>query len=437
MPKVHSIRMATVLMAGGVSLAAMQQAQAAGFQLKEQSAQSQGNAFAGATATASDLSTIYFNPAGMTRLKHSGMDTNISYIVPSSTLTLENSSNPTAGAGTPLGNGNGGDAGGGVFVPAFYGMYSYDEDLKFGLSINTPFGLATEYDAGWAGRYHGLKSEIQSINVTPSVAYRINRNLSIGAGISMQYVEAELTKAVTDVGSANIANDGKSSLQGDDIGFGGRIGLLYEFNDATRVGASYQSRVRHNLKGEVEYKGLSAATIGALNGAGKQSVTHDASAKLVTPDIFSIGVSHDLNEKWTVLGEASRTQWSTFKHLQVLDSNGVEDENIYQNYQASHFVALGATYRHDKHNTFRFGMAFDEGAVETEHRTVRIPDADRYWLSVGYGYTADNFDVNIGYSYIKAADASLYETNTGTDGMISGTYDSDVNILAVNATWKF
>lgn len=119
MPKVHSIRMATVLMAGGVSLAAMQQAQAAGFQLKEQSAQSQGNAFAGATATASDLSTIYFNPAGMTRLKHSGMDTNISYIVPSSTLSLENSSNPTSGLGTPLGNGNGGDAGAACSFPHF------------------------------------------------------------------------------------------------------------------------------------------------------------------------------------------------------------------------------------------------------------------------------------------------------------------------------
>lgn len=437
MPKVHSIRIATVLMAGGVSLAAMQQAHAAGFQLKEQSAQSQGNAFAGATATASDLSTIYFNPAGMTRLKHSGVDTNISYIVPSSTLTLENSSNPTAGLGTPLGNGNGGDAGGGVFVPAFYGMYSYDEDLKFGLSINTPFGLSTEYEDGWAGRYHGLKSAIMSINVTPSVAYRINKNLSVGAGVSLQYVEAELTKAVTDVASANIRNDGKSSLEGDDIGFGGRIGLLYELNDATRIGAAYQSRVRHNLKGEVEYTGLSAATANAIRNAGKQSVTHKASAKLVTPDIFSLGVSHDLNEKWTLLGEASRTQWSTFKHLQVLDENGVEDENIYQNYKASHFFALGTTYKYDKHNTFRFGVAFDEGAVETEHRTVRIPDADRYWLSIGYGYTADNFDVNVGYSYIKAADASLYESNTGTDGMISGTYDSDVNILAVNATWKF
>lgn len=437
MPKVHSIRMATFLVAGGVSLAAMQQAQAAGFQLKEQSAQSQGNAFAGATATASDLSTIYFNPAGMTRLKGSAADATMSYILPSSKLTINASSNPTSGVGTPLGNDAGGDAGNGAFVPSFYGMYSYDNDLKFGLSINTPFGLSTEYDDGWAGRYHGLKSEIMSINVTPSVAYRVNKNLSIGAGVSAQYVEAKLTKAVTDVASANVANDGKSKLTGDDIGFGARLGLLYEFDDKTRIGASYHSRVRHNLKGEVEYTGVSANTRAALTAAGKQSVTHDASAKLVTPDIFSLGFSHDLDDQWTLLGDVSRTQWTTFKKLQVLDDDGTTDENIYQNYQASHFVALGTTYKHDQNNSFRFGVAFDQGAVETEHRTVRIPDADRYWLSLGYGYVADNFDLNVGYSFIKAANASVYESNTGTDGMISGTYDSHVNILSVNATWKF
>lgn len=437
MPKIQKRHVVTALVAGVLATSVSHSALAAGFQLKEQSAQSQGNAFAGATATATDLSTIYFNPAGMTRLKGHGAEANFSYIMPSSKLDLTNSSNPTSGLGTPLGTGTGGDAGQSAVVPAFYGMYDYSDNLKFGLSINTPFGLSTEYDDGWAGRYHGLKSAIETINVTPSVAYRVNKNLSIGGGVSMQYIKAELTKAVTDVASTNISNDGKSTLEGSDTAIGGRLGLLYEFNDATRVGASYQSRVRHNLEGKVKYENLSANTATALRNAGKQSVTHNASAKLVTPDIFSIGVSHDLDDQWTILGDVSRTQWTTFRELDVFDENGVEDENIYENYKASVFAALGTTYKYDAHNTFRFGVAYDQGAVETEHRTVRIPDADRYWLSVGYGYKAENFDLNVGYSYIKAANASVYEANTGTNGMISGTYDSNVNILALNATWKF
>lgn len=419
-------------------MAAASSVHAAGFQLKEQSAKSQGSAFAGATAEADDLSTIYFNPAGMMRLSGHSADTNLSYILPSSKLTLTSTDSTTsAGLATPLGSGNGGDAGDGAFVPAFYAMYDYSPDMKFGLAINTPFGLSTEYDDGWAGRYHALRSEILTVNFAPTVAYRVNKNLSIGAAAQIQYVEAELTTAVQDVGSTNAANDGLSKLTGDDIGFGARLGLLYEFNDDTRVGFTYHSRIKHELEGEVELSGISAATQGALTSLGRQNTTHDASAKLVTPDIFSLGVSHDVDDQWAVLGEVSRTQWTTFTDLVVHDKNGAEDQNIYENWTASHFVALGAKYKHDENQTFRFGVAFDEGAVTQEHRTARIPDADRYWLSLGYGYEKDDFKFNVGYSYIIADDVKLIETNSRIDGRIEGEYESDVNILAVNASWKF
>ncbi len=433
MPKLNKGHVVTALVAGTLSMTVSHTALAAGFQLKEQSAQSQGNAFAGATATATDLSTIYFNPAGMTRLKGSAADMTVSYILPSSKLNLTSTTNPTAGASEALGTGDGGDAGVGAFVPAFYGMYDYSEDLKLGIAVNTPFGLSTSYDEGWAGRYHALDSEILTINVAPSVAYKVNKNLSIGAGAQIQYVQARLTKNITDIGAGTV--DGHTSLTGDDIGFGGRLGILYEFNDDTRIGAAYHSRVRHNLEGRLEYENLSATTATVFGS--KQTSSHAASAKLVTPDIFSLGASHDLNDQWTILGEVSRTQWTTFKDLVVLDENGVEDENIYENYRASHFAAIGGTYKMDENQTFRAGVAFDQGAVEDEHRTARIPDSDRYWLSLGYGYETENFNLNFGYSYIHAADASLNEEGSAIQGSFTGDYDSHVNILAVNATWKF
>lgn len=436
MPRIQTGRVSIAIAAGVLMLTASGTVSAAGFQLKEQSAQSQGNAFAGATATASDLSTIYFNPAGMTRLKGTAADMNLSYIMPSSKLKVGTVSNSASGSNA-LGNGNGGDAGAPALVPAFYGMYDYSNDLKFGLAVNTPFGLSTEYDDGWAGRYHALKSEIKTINVAPSVAYRVNNNLSVGAAAQIQYVEATLSSAVNGVTAAGGGADGKNTMTGDDIGFGGRLGLLYEFDDKTRVGAAWHSRIRHQLKGNLEYENLATSTATVLGNAGRQTVKHGITANLTTPDIFALSASHDLDDQWTLLGEVSRTQWTTFKELRILDTNGVQDKLIYQNYKASHFGAVGATYKYDANNTFRFGVAFDQGAVETEYRTARIPDADRYWFSVGYGYSNENVDVNLGYSYIKAKDATLIETDTGLDGGVTGTYDSDVNIFALNATWKF
>ena len=122
-------------------------AHAAGFQLKEQGSALQGLSFAGATAKADDLSTVFFNPAGMTRFKGDHAEVNMSYIVPSTQATL-NSVTATAAGSPTLADGDGGDAGGGAFVPSAYALWSMSDDLKVGLAVNAPFGLATEYDDG-------------------------------------------------------------------------------------------------------------------------------------------------------------------------------------------------------------------------------------------------------------------------------------------------
>lgn len=413
---------------------------AAGYQVKDQSARGQGQAFAGATADSSDLSTLYFNPAGMMRLKGNQMEGGLTYVLPSVKFSANSLTNPTTtgGVATPLGTDNGGDAGVGVMAPSLYAFYDYRPDLKFGLSINAPFGLTTEYDANWVGRYHAIKSELLTVNVSPSIGYRINESLSIGAAASIQYIQTALSAAVQDVGTNNAANDGRYEFAGDDIAFGGRLGLLYELNDQTRLGLAWHSRVKHTLEGELTYEGLTAATEGALNTAGLQNKTHKASTKITTPDIFALGISHDVNDKLTLLGEVSRTQWTTFTDLTVLDENGTVDQSVYENWTASHFVAVGGRYKLDEHSTLRAGLAYDQSAVNTQHRTARIPDADRYWLSLGYGYQFDNFDLNLGYTYVHFEDADLIETDDNLlTGRVQGSYETNFNVFSVNATWQF
>ena len=164
------------LLAGG--------AQAAGFALIEQNASGLGNAYAGQAAVAGDASTIFFNPAGLTELEGRQAVLAGHYIQPSAQF---------AGASTPATVANGDDAGKPAFVPNAYYAMDVGPGLKFGVGLNAPFGLATEYDFPWAGMTQALLSDVKTINLNPSLAWRVNDRFSVGMGVNWQRIEAELS----------------------------------------------------------------------------------------------------------------------------------------------------------------------------------------------------------------------------------------------------
>lgn len=195
------------------------------------------------------------------------MGGHLSYIAPVAEFTDGGSSNTVTApaAATALGTDAGGDAISDAVIPALYGMWKVNPDLALGLAINVPYGLQTDYDATWIGRYHALKSDLRTISVQPAVAYRVTPQLSLGAGVNVQHASAELTRAV-DFGSVNsMANtltggniginggggDGLSKVEGDDLSYGFTLSALYELSEQTRVGAHYRSRVHHELDGDL------------------------------------------------------------------------------------------------------------------------------------------------------------------------------------------
>tara|TARA_R110000868_G_C10967898_1_gene769304 strand:+ start:3982 stop:5244 length:1263 start_codon:yes stop_codon:yes gene_type:complete len=412
---------------------------AAGFQLKEQSASLQGLSFAGATAKASDASTIFFNPAGMTRLSHTEAYGNLSLIKPTAKFKAESVTAATGGGGAfPVSSdSNGGDAGALSAVPAVYGMTTLDNGVRLGLSVNTPFGLSTEYSDDWVGRYYALKSELLTINVSPNIAFKVNDKLSLGFGGEFQYIQAELTNSINvDSILGGGASDGFSRLKGDDIGFGFRLGGLYEFNEDTRVGISYKSRIRHTLEGDIKIENVGALAGNAL------FKNADVTANIQTPDVLSIGAFHSINPQWSVLADASWTNWSVFKDLHVVNSDGgLVRQNVEENWKDSYFVSTGVEYHpcNCTNKTYQFGIAYDKTAIKDEYRTFRIPGEDRYWLSAGYLYDwGKDKSLGIGYSHIFVDEAKVTENSSAANkGVISGNYDSSVDILSVNLSMKF
>lgn len=415
-------------------LAHLTPSHAAGFALIEQSGSGLGNAFAGGAAGAEDASTIFFNPAGMTYLPDNQLVIAAHAIRPSADF---NDNGSHHALGILNGGGDGGDAGGWAFVPNFYFARAISENVRIGIGVNAPFGLKTEYDKGWVGRYQALKSDLKTININPSIAFKASDTVSLGFGISAMRAKAELTNAV-DFGTLLAiphARDGKANLEGDDWGWGWNAGALFQVRPDTRIGLAYRSQVHQTLDGTIKFSNVPAPLAGFFpNG--------DITAKLTTPDSFSVSAFHQANDRWDVMGDLTWTHWSKFDDLTAVRPSGTEVTSVPENWENSIRASLGASYRYNEALKARAGIAFDESPVPSKFRTPRIPDNDRYWLSLGANYKcSQNSSLDVGFTHIIVKDPSLNKTTDASVAAlrdtIKGDYDNNVNILSVQYTYSF
>lgn len=432
-----------------VILFSFQTAFGSGFALIEQSVSGLGNAFAGGAAAAEDASTVYFNPAGMTRLQGQQLLFAGHYISAQAEFKNEGS---THVLGMPLTGGNSGNAPDANVAPNFYYVVNLDNGLAFGLGINAPFGFTTDYDTTWVGRYHALKSSVISANINPSVAYRFSPRFSLGGGLNIQYLEAELSNAV-DFGTIDVASmggslgltpqqdDGKANLAGDNWAYGFNLGALLEISDNTRLGVAYRSSIQHDIKGKVDYNVPLAIAYAQTMGL-NMFTDGPAAASINLPDTFSISFYHRFAEKWAVMADATWTRWSLFDELKATFDDDTPDSVTTENWEDTWRYALGLTYYANENWTFRTGAAFDETPVpDAQHRTPRIPCGDRIWAAFGLGYKiSENFGIDIGYAHLFVDDPEINKTATGEDqlrGALQGTFDASVDILSVQLNIAF
>lgn len=398
-------------------------AQASGFALIEQNASGLGNAYAGAAAVAEDASTIFFNPAGMTRLPGMQAVGALHAIKPSSKFTNTSSALPAPHA---LG-GNGGDAGDLALVPNAYFSWMVNPNWSFGVGMSAPFGLKTEYDAGWVGRFQGLKSEIKTININPAVAFKASNTMSIGFGLNYQQLEAELTNAVN-LG----ATAGNSKVEADDDSWGWNIGILIQAGPSTRIGASYRSIIDYTVTG----------TALVTNAAGGIVINAPIHADITLPDTFSLSIVHQLNPQWELLGDVSFTRWSEIQQVRIIrDDTGALLNALALNFDDTYRVSVGANYKMSNEFTLKLGVAYDKSPVEDAFRSVRLPDNDRTWLAVGGKYRmSKQATLDFGYTHIFIKDApinNMQGTAGGQNGNVVGNYKASVDILSAQLSFTF
>jgi long-chain fatty acid transport protein len=401
----------------------------------------------------------------MTRLARAQLVASGSYILPSFTANVNSASTalgfPIAGAG--------GDAGQAALVPSVYLATPVTDKLSLGFGINAPFGLATDYDSGWAGRYYALHSDIKTINYNLAGAFKVNEVFSAGVGINYQTLEANLTQAVdfatlctaasllpppaipgtAACGAPNFVqpgspNDGKATVMAKGDSWGYNLGFLAQLGH-TRLGLAYRSKMNYKLNGNFDINVPANVPPALLNDSRFRLINSYARSEITLPSTLSLSVYQDIGSRWAIMADVTRTGWKDLPELRIMFDSGQADQVVTFNLKDAYRYSVGATYRPSDSWVFRAGVALDRSPVTSAaDRTPRLPDSDRRWLSVGAGWRfSRSLDFDLSYAYITLADSSVTKVagapgaENFSRGNLSADYKGLVQIFAAQARWAF
>jgi long-chain fatty acid transport protein len=398
---------------------------ASGFALNEQSISGMGVGFAGRSSAAEDASTIYGNPAGMSRLKREQVTVGGAAVIAKTDIK----------GGSNLGGETDGDMVPVVGVPMGYYVKPLDEHWSVGFGLYVPFGLVTDYGSDDAARYWGKKSRVEVITLQPTVSYAFNDRVSIGFGPTINRIEGELGSSLINPFTPG-RNDGTVKIKGDDTAVGYNIGLLVQATDRTRLGLTYHSMVDYKLEGKTR---VSTPLIGPFNGD-----KFDASLKIKTPESVDLSITHELDDQWTLYAGSTWTRWSRLEDITVqndvpqpLVGSAFETISEEQNWHDTWAHAIGASYKLNKQWTLRTGFTVDQSPTNNHDRSPRIPTGDRKIFSVGAGWSpTDDMTIDVAYSYLWEEDTKVNLAST-SKGRYQAKYENVAHGVGASLTYRF
>ena len=411
----------------GLSLVC-QQAQAGGLLLYETGTPEVGLAAAGWAARAQDAATLVTNPAGMTRLQGDELMLAGQLLYGSADFTPNSQTTTTGGNGdNPIGWFPGGSV---------YYSHSHSDRLKYGVSVYGNFGLGLDYGDEWVGRYHFQNGAMIGMNLAPTVAYKVTDKLSLGGALNMMYGYFSAEAAVNNPlpGMA----DGKLDVDDSQWGFGGNFGLLYEFNEATRVGLQYSTEIALDFSDTIDFTGIGPGLSASLGA--NRLYNSELNLNMTVPQNAMLSMFHQVNDTWAVLGNLGWQDWSQYGLVGVMvESADTTSLTVDNDYDDSYHVALGAQVDIDGPWLLSCGIAFDSGIVDDQTRTPDLPNGDAWRFALGGQYQLkENMILGLGYSFQWMGDLDLDVEGGPLTGRLAGSYeDTNIHFFALNLQMSF
>lgn len=399
---------------------------AAGFRIGEQGAAAMGRANA-VTASIYDISAIYFNPAALTSLKGNSISLGATMIAPTTTYTSPNKL--AARKENQLFN-----------LPNFYiGSYWEEKKLAYGFGFYVPFGLGSKWSDTGPFRYEATYTDLKVLNFNPSVAYRLNPYISIGAGINYEKIFVTYNKQNPWTIFGGIA-DGKTDITGDGSGLGYNLGVQFSPTEKIKIGIAYRSRVNIEIRGSVKISDISGSA--PLSAFGSSDYISDVSLPLNLPDTLSIGLSYQLFDRFIMEFDLDWTGWTSYKNLQFNYTDEkppfLTDTTIQKKWKNVLAFRTGFEYSFNENIKARGGYAFDPNPVPEDTFEPRITDSNRHQLAIGTGFIFGKFVVDIAYMALFFENRTISNNDIGSPlTNVNGTYKSFSHLTGANISYLF
>ena len=427
------VRHALAMMTLAVGTLASVTTQAGGISLYEVGTADVGLASAGYSARAQDASTVFTNPAGMTRLAGNQLTAGAQVLYGDLGFSIGQGTSPALG-GNGGGNPIGWFPGGGMFY-----SYSVSPDVKLGVAMTGNFGSAVKYDSSWVGRYYIQEGTLLGMSVLPSVAWRINEKLSLGVSLNAMYGIFETKVAINNI----IGSDGQLALDDKAWGFGANVGLLYEVGPGSRFGITYNSPVDLDFGARPQWSGLAPVIETLLRSRGLLDA--DIDLGVTVPQGVNASFFHQVDARWAVLGSVGWQQWSEFGRVNVgIDSNNPVSVTTSQDFKDTWHVAAGAQYKWSDAWTLNFGVAYDSAFQDDDGIALALPTNSVWRFGIG-GQREESKTFSWGWSGAYAYGGDLRANVSGGvpvaiggRGDVVGSFNNaGVIFIAANFNWKF
>ncbi len=408
-------------------LASLPLAHAGGLILYEIATPDVGLAAAGYAARAQDASTVFTNPAGMSRIESAQFQGGLQ-------LTYGNVefSKNAADTGPLLRNdGDGGNAVGALPAASFFFVQPLSEKLAVGFGTLSYFGLVEDFDDDWAGRYYIQDGTLLGMSLLPSVSWKVTEWLSVGAGLNAMFGYFDTEVAVR---TGVLSPDGQLRLHDETWGFGANVGLLFEPAAGTRVGLTYLSPVDLDFETTPEFSNL-----GPLGGLPIFTTPPGLDLGVTVPQAVMLSGYRELSQRWALLANVGWQNWHQFGKVDVgVDSANPTSLNQELNYQDTWHGAVGAQFRPSQDWTLSGGIAYDTSAVEDENRTLSLPVGENFRIGVGAQWQLSRkLRLGAAYEFLWAGDMTVVQDSIYR-GRISGAFEESwFSFAALNLVWEF
>ena len=413
-------------LAGCLLVLCGQEASASGFGIFTQGAEALGQANA-TVAHSAGPSALYFNPALLTELSGTRVEIGTTLIDPERNFTSDTTGRSYSAKST-------------LYTPStFYMSHAFNETLSAGLGLFNPFGLGTDWDKSWEGRYLATRSEIVTYNLNPSLAYRPLPWVSIGAGVDLVYLDATLEEQVK-LSFLGLP-DGTQKFTGDGTGVGYNLGVLLNLGPKVRFGASYRSAIDIDIDGHVDF---------TLPAPALEATLPDTSAQtdITLPQQFVAGLSFFPTPELTLETGVRWEDWSSYDQMHITFDQPVNgsDFAVYpKNWHATWAWNLGGKYRLNKTVALLAGYLYGEDAIDDPTFEPAVPDANAHLFCLGTVLSFGRVDVAVsyGYQYLenrRKNNAYLPDVNpvvAEPADYATGRYESQLHLIGVSAGYHF